>query len=82
VGSDDAKAGELAMKMLDFARSSGFQIEHQRRGAIAGKGGAYLFVGTRQVNKFKMLGETDCQSLSSPRVFLIQDYTEWFHTSP
>src|SRR5208283_1918218 len=70
------------MQTLDFVRPRSFQIQHQRCGAMKGNRGTDLFVGAGQMNRFKVLGKTDRQSLCSSGVILIEDYTEWFHDFP
>ena len=82
VGTDDAKSRELMMQTLDFVRPRSFQIQHQRCGAMPGNRGTNLFVAAGQINRFKVLGQTDRQSLCSSGVILIEDYTEWFHDFP
>ncbi len=82
VGTDDAKAGELMMQTLNFARARSFQIQHQRFGTMPGNRRADVFVTASQMNRIKMFGKTDRQGLCSSGVILIEDYTEWFHTFP
>src|SRR5450759_3627273 len=82
MGADDAKVGELMMQMLDFVRSRSFQIQHHRFGALPGNRGTDLLASAGQINRIEVLGKTDRQSLCSSGVILIEDYTQWFHTSP
>jgi len=82
VGADDAKVGELMMQTLDFVRPRSFQIQHHRLGAVPGNCGTDLLASAGQINRIKVLGQTNRQSLCSSGVILIKDYTKWFHTSP
>ena len=70
------------MQMLDFVRPRSFQIQHHRFGAMPCNRGTDLLVSAGQINRIKVLGKTDRQSLCSSGVILIKDYTEWFHTHP
>ena len=82
VGAYDAKAGELMMQTLNLARSRSFQIQHQRSGSMPGNRGTDFFVTAGQMNRIKVLRETNRQSLCSSGVILIEDYAACFHTSP
>ncbi len=70
------------MQTLDLVRPRSLQIQHQRCRAMPGNRGTHLFVGAGQINRIKVLGQTDRQSLCSSGVILIKDYTEWFHNFP
>ena len=70
------------MQTLNFARSRSFQIQHQRFGAIPRHRRLNLRVAAGQINRFKVLGKTNRQSLSSSGVILIKDYTQCFHNVP
>jgi len=76
VGADDAKTGEFTMQTLNFARSRSLQVQHYRLGAMPGNCGADLLVRACQINRIKVLGETDRQSLRCSGIILVKDYTE------
>ena len=82
VRADDAEAGELMMDTLDLVRSRCFQVQNQRISAMPRNRAAGFFVRTGQVNRVKMLGKADRQSLSSSGVIVIEHDAKCFHTSP
>src|SRR5277367_3174254 len=82
VGADDAKAGKFTMQTLHFIRSRSFQIQHQRFRAMLGDRGTDFSVGVSQINRFKLLGKANRQSLTNSGVVLIEDYTQCFHNIP
>ncbi len=70
------------MQAFHFSRSGGFEIEHESFGAMFGNSGADLSVTASSVNRFKVLGKTNRQSLRGSGIILIENYRELFHKSP
>ncbi len=64
------------MQTLNFARSGRFEIKYQCFGAMPGHGRTDLFRGPGHINRIKVLGETDRQSLGGSRVILIDNYAQ------
>ena len=66
----------------NFAQAGIFQIQHQHLRPMPGNAGTDLFTSAGQMNGTNMLGKTIRQSLSNSGVIMVENYTQWLHTSP